>query len=183
MGKNVWFAFFYDRSIHCEAYNHTDQRVDGRLQSIQNTLMGILVALPPTADADDSIQLRHISPLSFAHAPLDSPSLVPTTDAVDTVNATSDQQVKAGNIRVLFSAFPEILQHLIDAAWVVDTVLKPLFSAFLEILLHLVDAASAIYALLKDCDVCSTIAMPVVVAIFFFILYDVCIRYDTILVQ
>jgi hypothetical protein len=210
--------------------------MQGKLQSIEATLMDILGALPPTADTNDSIQILHNLPVSFAPSPsgqsldflssvqdkqtpsdsleqavdislplssahgpkgqsLDSPSSVqgketppdsPEEDvdtslplssvhgpkgysqdspfsvqskqtlsdspeeAADIMITTLDEQVKADNIRVLFSALPEVLQCLIDAATVAE-------------------------CLLKDCGVHIIIAILLVAAILCFILYDLCI--------
>lgn len=203
----------------------------GRLQSIEKTLAGILGALPPTADADDSIPTptsnaySHTLPLSFALGPegqtldflsavqgkqipsdgleQDADTSLPLSDnleeaadivnttsiqgkqipsdsleqdvdtslplsdgpeeAADITNTTSGQEVKADNIRELFGAFPEVLQHLIDAATVVEYV----------------------GGLLKDRDVHIIIAVLVVGTVLSFVLYDLCIyiQYDIIPVQ
>jgi hypothetical protein len=98
------------------------------------------------------------SPSSVQHKrpPPDSPE-----EAASIVNTTSDQQVKADNIRVLFSVLPGILQYLIDAATMVEW-------------------------LLKDCDVRIIVATLVVVVILCYVLYDLCaytLRGDIILVQ
>src|SRR6266403_4139 len=126
--------------------------------------MGILDALPPTADADDSTKIPasnvypHILPLSIAHSPeAQTLNFLPSVHSKETssdspeqaasiVNTTSDQQVNADNIRVLFSVLPGILQHLIDAATMVEW-------------------------LLKDCDVRIIVAMLVVAVVLCYILY------------
>jgi hypothetical protein len=71
--------------------------------------------------------------------------------AVDVVNTSGRQASHGDDIRVLFSALLEILQH------------------------HLMDAATVAEALLKDCDVRIATVVALVAAIFCYILY--CVYY------
>lgn len=107
---------------------------------------------PPSAGCLKGQSENSPSLVQSKQTPSDSPE-----EAVDIVHTTPDQQIKADDVQVLFRAFPEILQHLIDAAMV-----------------------------LEGCDGRTIVALVVIVFTLCFVLYDLCIytlQDDMMLVQ
>ena len=143
-----------------------------KLQSIEGILTGILGALPSAADANDLIQITTSN--MYLHMAVDTQDSLPSIqgaetlsnspeEAVDLMNTTMDQPVKADNIQVSFSVLHDILQSLIH---VMTVTVKE----------HL----------LKDFDVGTIVAIIVFVAILCFVLYEIfCIYtiHDIILLQ